>query len=364
MKLGWDFRKGLNIGYLGNGGKIVHQCGPWNGLGTSGLPRLRPNQLFNFQLVYNEYEAYYMVNRKNNSVISIAVVNQTTSTSQQLIWVEAEKRWQLYTSEPRDLCDNYGLCGGNGNCVIDTAYSIGNRSMNLKECRAKYLSNCSCMAYANSDIEGKGSGWIMWFGDLIDIRKVSLGGQVLYVRMPASELGKSGSKVRAVIVVASVGGVCGMLLLATSFAEQRRKISLALARWSLKIVSGKRNTSFSCQKEDLTLTGHARSVAMHPCRSVMCATHVADRPSMSAVFVMLSSDCHVLPYPNRPAYFMETETPQRCPESSLTGPIKEARCGVELLFRQIKGSYATNTTPWVSLVLLLSHGSFVNRLTT
>ena len=65
-------------GYLGNGGKIVHQSGPWNGLGTSVLPRLRPNQLFDFQLVYDEYEAYYMVNWKNNSVISIAVVNQTT----------------------------------------------------------------------------------------------------------------------------------------------------------------------------------------------------------------------------------------------------------------------------------------------
>ena len=47
----------------------------------------------------------------------------------------------------------------------------------------------------------------------------------------------------------------------------------------------------------------------------------ADRPSMSSMFFMLSSDCHVLPYPNRPACFMETETPQRCPESSLTGPI-------------------------------------------
>ena len=47
----------------------------------------------------------------------------------------------------------------------------------------------------------------------------------------------------------------------------------------------------------------------------------ADRPSMSSVFLMLSSDGHVLPYPNRPGYFVETESPQRYPESSITSLI-------------------------------------------
>ncbi|GMN61945.1 hypothetical protein TIFTF001_031035 [Ficus carica] len=195
-------------------------------------------------------------------------MNQTTSTRERFTWVEAEKRWKLYSSEPRDLCDKYGLCGGNGDCVIgenpvcqcfkgfkpkseekwnltdwsdgctrnnpldckdkskdgfiksvglkmpDIEYSRGNKSMNLKECRAKCLSNCFCMAYANSDIRGDGSGCILWFGDLMDIRKVPYDEQVLYLRMPASELGKSGPKVRAVIVVvASIGGVSGVLLL-------------------------------------------------------------------------------------------------------------------------------------------------------
>lgn len=42
------------------------------------------------------------------------------------------------------------------------------------------------MAYANSDISRQGTGCALWFGDLIDIRKFSDGGQDLYIRIPAS----------------------------------------------------------------------------------------------------------------------------------------------------------------------------------
>lgn len=71
----------------------------------------------------------------------------------------------------------------------DTIYALRNKTMNLQECRAKCLSNCSCVAYANFDISGKGSGCISWFGDLMDVRKIPPPSQDLYIRMPASELG-------------------------------------------------------------------------------------------------------------------------------------------------------------------------------
>lgn len=44
-----------------------------------------------------------------------------------------------------------------------------NKSTNIEECRVKCLMNCSCTAYANSDISGVASGCIMWFADLVDI---------------------------------------------------------------------------------------------------------------------------------------------------------------------------------------------------
>ena len=83
------------------------------------------------------------------------------------------------------------------------------------------------------------------------------------------------------------------------------------------------------------LDSHLRD-SHHNLQEVLRCIHVgllcvqqrtSDRPSMSSVVVMLSSDSHVLPYPNRPGYFMETESPQLFPESSrvstitISGPV-------------------------------------------
>ena len=73
----------------------------------------------------------------------------------------------------------------------ETSHSWVNESMNLNQCREKCLKNCSCKAYANSDVGGEGSGCLMWFGDLMDIRQFSGGGgQDVYIRMKISEIGK------------------------------------------------------------------------------------------------------------------------------------------------------------------------------
>ncbi|PON82253.1 PAN/Apple domain containing protein [Trema orientale] len=74
--------------------------------------------------------------------------------------------------------------------VPETKHTWVNQSMVLKECRAKCLSNCSCMAFSNTDIRGEGSDCVIWFGDLVDITKIPGGGPDLYIRMPASELCK------------------------------------------------------------------------------------------------------------------------------------------------------------------------------
>ncbi|KAK9209422.1 hypothetical protein WN944_001788 [Citrus x changshan-huyou] len=43
--------------------------------------------------------------------------------------------------------------------------------MNLKQCEAECLKNCTCRAYTDSKLTGRDSGCLMWFGDLIDMRK-------------------------------------------------------------------------------------------------------------------------------------------------------------------------------------------------
>ncbi|THG08295.1 hypothetical protein TEA_019959 [Camellia sinensis var. sinensis] len=58
--------------------------------------------------------------------------------------------------------------------------------MTLKECETMCLKNCSCMSYANSDASGEGSGCLLWFDELVNIRVIE-NDQDLYVRMAASE---------------------------------------------------------------------------------------------------------------------------------------------------------------------------------
>ncbi|KAL3612524.1 hypothetical protein D5086_003544, partial [Populus alba] len=139
--------------------------------------------------------------------------------------------WTSLYKAPRDLCDKYSVCGAHMICKMvdqshnctclegfepksptdwsegcarrsplnctqdifqnfiglklpDTSLSWYNTSTSLVECKDTCLKNCNCTAYANSNITGEGSGCILWFGELVDMREFSTGGQDLYIRMP------------------------------------------------------------------------------------------------------------------------------------------------------------------------------------
>ncbi|KAM3683873.1 hypothetical protein ACJW31_12G182000 [Castanea mollissima] len=226
--------------YLWQGSTIYFRSGPWNGYRFSGLPELKPNPLFAFKFVFNQDEAYFICTLKQ-SLHTRSLVNQTNSMFQRFTWTE--QSWKLHSYHPTDFCDTYALCGAYARCLVtdfpvcqclngfkpksqqrwdsmdwsqgcvrnkrlsceeksthgflkfsglklpDTTHSWLNTKMNLKECRAECLNNCSCMAYTNSDIR-EGSGCAIWFGDLVDIKQFPAGGQDLYIRMHPSELGE------------------------------------------------------------------------------------------------------------------------------------------------------------------------------
>ncbi|KAI3685679.1 hypothetical protein L6452_34935 [Arctium lappa] len=69
----------------------------------------------------------------------------------------------------------------------DTRYSRYNVSMTLEECEMTCTRDCSCTAYAQLDIRNGGSGCLLWFHELKDIREYDQK-QELYIRMAASEL--------------------------------------------------------------------------------------------------------------------------------------------------------------------------------
>ncbi|XP_048140196.1 G-type lectin S-receptor-like serine/threonine-protein kinase SD1-1 [Rhodamnia argentea] len=92
------------------------------------------------------------------------------------------------------------------------------KNMSLEECKVECLKNCSCMAYANSDI--RGAGCLMWFGDLIDIREFDIVGydQYLFLRLPASELDSFRSLSKKLVTITVASAISGLLIVGTALS--------------------------------------------------------------------------------------------------------------------------------------------------
>lgn len=255
--------------FLWNGQTRVYRSGPWNGVRFSGVPEMKSSFIFNFSFIWNEDEVSYSFGLDNESVVSRLVVN-STGVLQRFTSVELMKSWNLFWYAPKDQCDFYRECGiygvcdanaspvcrcmkgfeprdpgawyfrdGSGGCIPlkdpdcrdgdgflemkgmklpMTTNSAVDRNMSLKECEKKCLNNCSCVAYANSDIIG-GRGCVIWTDDLVDLRVYSQGegGQILYIRVASAELrggsedGSNKTKVFAKVLGSILG--FGILLL-------------------------------------------------------------------------------------------------------------------------------------------------------
>ncbi|KAG5235585.1 G-type lectin S-receptor serine/threonine-protein kinase [Salix suchowensis] len=240
-----------------------YRSGPWNGL-RFGAPQLRPNPVYKYEFVFNDKEKFYRYQLLNNSILSRLVLTQNGDV-QRLTWTDKTGIWAFYLTLLVDDCNRYALCGAYGSCDINSSPACGclkgflpkvqkywemmdwsdgcarmtplnctrdvfqkysgvklpetkeswfNKSMNLEQCKNMCMKNCSCTAYANLDIREGGSGCLLWFSDLIDIRQFNDNGQDIYIRMAASELEGTKSntmKYTRVIVISVV--LTGMLLL-------------------------------------------------------------------------------------------------------------------------------------------------------
>ena len=222
------------------GDKIRSRPGPWNGLSFTGYVRLRPNPIFEYEFVLNENEVYYEYTLVNSSVLSRLLFNPSGIMGR-FTWMDRTNGWELYSTFQVDQCENYAHCGAYATCntnsspecaclegfvskspkdwnsvdwsegcvrrtqlecndgdgflkytgvkLPDTSSSWFNMTISLKECEGLCMKNCSCTAYSNLDIRGTGSGCLLWFGNLNDMRVYSEGGQDLYIRLANSELG-------------------------------------------------------------------------------------------------------------------------------------------------------------------------------
>lgn len=233
-----DFH-GFPEGFLWNKQERKYRSGPWNGVRFSGVPEMKPIEGINFEFfIDQDHDVYYSFFIENKNLFSRLIVSPD-GFLQRFTWIEANKIWNPFWYAPKDQCDNYGECGpfgicdtnaspvcqcmrgfepkdpqawslrdGSGGCVRktelqcsedkflqlkdmklpDTTTSFVDYNMTLKECESFCSRNCSCTAYANTNITG-GTGCVTWTGELKDMRKYAEGGQDLYVILAASDIG-------------------------------------------------------------------------------------------------------------------------------------------------------------------------------
>ncbi|KAK2984748.1 hypothetical protein RJ640_004573, partial [Escallonia rubra] len=284
---------GLPQFVLRKGSEKKLRTGPWNGLRYSGTYSLR-SPVVKFSFVSNSVELYHLFEFSSSSVMTRATVKQP-GVIQHLVLNEGSSDWTIMYTSPNNLCDNYGWCGVNGICRINNNPICGclegfipksqsqwdvldwssgcvrkmpldcqngegfvklknvkspdllefrlDNGMDLEQCEAACLKNCSCTAFANSDIRGGGTGCLNWFGDLVDIREFSVQERELdiHIRMPASELDNSQEEKRLILLMASISTASGMLVLGllTWHITRRRK---------KKIVTDKADLDFLIRK--------------------------------------------------------------------------------------------------------------------
>ncbi|KAH7546538.1 hypothetical protein FEM48_Zijuj01G0211500 [Ziziphus jujuba var. spinosa] len=216
------------------------RSGLWNGVEFRGIV-VMTNPVYEAAFVLNENESYFGFKQKVNTAITRLKLNPSGSL-ERLVLENGRNTWDIMFTQPYEPCDNYGYCGPNGICKINRSpiceclegfvprsqnewevlnWSNGctrkmpldcrrgegfiklvgvklpdllefwlNKSMSLHECKEMCLKNCSCTAYANSDIRDGGSGCLMWFDDLIDVRelRVQFTKQDVYIRLSASAM--------------------------------------------------------------------------------------------------------------------------------------------------------------------------------
>ncbi|RHN41012.1 putative protein kinase RLK-Pelle-DLSV family [Medicago truncatula] len=280
MKIGWDKKSGINRGF--NAWKNWED--PSSGNFTSGMRlsiipemfiwkdsveifrtgpfsnvfALQENPVYSYEFVNNEDEVYYIYTLKNTSVITILVLNQTLLLRQRLIWIPESKTWNVYQNFPQDRCDDYNICGANGNCVIGGSpickcldgfkpkspqqwnamdwtqgcvrggnWTCGDESrdgfLKLVKMKVKCLQNCSCTAYSSLSPKEGSIGCSIWFDDLVDLRG-SESGQDLYVRTDTSNIdNKDGRNKKVSFGVPIIVSVVIVMLLA--FCVYKRKMN-------------------------------------------------------------------------------------------------------------------------------------------
>nr|CAA55950.1 unnamed protein product [Brassica oleracea var. viridis] len=274
--------------YLRSGIFRVHRSGPWNGIRFSGIPDDQKLSYMVYNFTDNSEEVAYTFRMTNNSIYSRLTVSFLGHFERQT-WNPSLGMWNAFWSFILDSqCDIYKMCGPYAYCDVNTSpicnciqgfnpsdveqwdrrswaggcirrtrlscsgdgftrmknmklpettMAIVDRSIGVKECEKKCLSDCNCTAFSNADIRNGGMGCVIWTGRLDDMRNYAADGQDLYFRLAAVDLVKK-RNANWKIISLTVGVT--VLLLLIMFCLWKRKQKRAKAN-ATSIVNRQRN---------------------------------------------------------------------------------------------------------------------------
>ncbi|RHN65872.1 putative S-locus glycoprotein [Medicago truncatula] len=225
---------------IAKGKTILYRGGSWNGYHFNGVSWQIVHRVLNYSFMLTDKEVTYQYATFNSSMITRFVLDPY-GIPNRFIWSDQKQNWVAISSRAVDQCEDYAFCSINSNCNIndfpvceclegfmpkfqtkwkssnwsggcrrrtklnclngdgflkytsmklpDTSTSWYDKNLSLEECKTMCLKNCSCIAYANSDIRDGGSGCLLWFNNIVDMRKHPDVGQDIYIRLASSELG-------------------------------------------------------------------------------------------------------------------------------------------------------------------------------
>ncbi|KAF8024015.1 hypothetical protein BT93_F1270 [Corymbia citriodora subsp. variegata] len=389
----------------------VYRTGPWDGVEFGGLS-MEGNTIINPIFVYNTTDAYFAFETLKDDITAKVILSPDGFMQCHLL-KSGSTEWYLMYSLPHDPCDNYGQCGANGVCGVNQSprcfcmqgfmpksqeewdmlnstegcirkiplnCSRGDgflklsqvklpdlvdfqlfKNMSLEECRIECLRNCSCTAYANSDI--RGAGCLMWLGNLIDIKQIDTGvnnGQYLFLRLPASELDSIRSPFKKLVTIVVASAISGLLVagMALGIIWKRRikrqglpsetdeidlplydfaTIAVATNHFSQtnKLGAGGFGSVYKAwllwsegramELIDVSLCDSVLESQAERCMQVglLCVQKFTkDRPTMSSVVFMLANEGATLPLPKEPGFFTERSSGS----SDASSSVKEEAC--------------------------------------
>nr|GMC78743.1 G-type lectin S-receptor-like serine/threonine-protein kinase At1g11300 [Ipomoea batatas] len=228
-------------------------------------------------------------------------------------------------------------------------------------CETDCLTNCSCIAYSYYT----GIGCMHWSEDLIDIQQFSMGGADLYIRLPYSELGKKWNHIIHWGRISSKNMLredtsqveldelpvfnFEIIAKATQNFHSNNKLGqggfgpvykgkledgqdIAVKRLSKSSAQGQKefmneawrlwNSEKIDEVADPEMYEMRFKMSIKRCVHVglLCVQECAnDRPNVSTILSMLSSEIAELPYPKQPAFIGRQSSPDNKSSGSLNG---------------------------------------------